>query len=376
MRKGTIFTFILGTRPEIIKLSPLIRLCQKKHISFKIIHSGQHYSYDMDKVFFKELDLPKPDYRLNIRSKAPYMQGEHTGRMLIEIEKILLKDMPKAVIVQGDTNTVLAGAMTAEKISTTKNYTGFEIKIAHVEAGLRSFDRSMPEEINRFLVDHISDFLFVPTHLQKKLVLKEGVPGGNIYITGNTIVDAVYSNLKLADKKKKALKKYGVSNKNYILFTLHRQENVDSKEKFRSIVEGVNNVSRILGLPVIFPVHPRTLKKIDKFNLKFNRSVKMIEPLDFLSFLCFEANAALILTDSGGVQEEACILKVPCVTLRENTERPETVAAGANIVAGIDPKRIVRASLKMYAIKRDWKNPFGDGKASNKILDILLKELT
>jgi UDP-N-acetylglucosamine 2-epimerase (non-hydrolysing) len=371
----TIFTFILGTRPEIIKLSPLIRLCQKKRIPFKIIHSGQHYSYDMDRVFFKELNLPKPDYRLDIRSKAPYMQGEHTGRMLIEIEKILLKDMPKAVIVQGDTNTVLAGAMTAEKISTTKSYTGFEIKVAHVEAGLRSFDRSMPEEINRFLVDHISDFLFTPTALQRKMVLKEGVPAGNIYITGNTIVDAVLANLKLALKKKDVLKKYNIEKGKYILLTLHRQENVDSKEKFSSIVGGIKLTCNKLKMPVLFPAHPRTVKKMAKFGLGFGGNVKIIDPVDFLSFLYLEANAALILTDSGGVQEEACILKVPCVTLRENTERPETVRVGSNMIAGTEPKKILRTALKMAGKKRNWANPFGDGRSAEKMVSILLKKL-
>ena len=372
MRNRPIFTFILGTRPEIIKLSPLIRLCQKRRIPSKVIHSGQHYSYAMDEVFFKELSLPKPDYRLSIRSRAPYMQGEHTGRMLIEIEKILLKDMPKAVVVQGDTNTVLAGAMTAEKISTTKSYTGFEIKIAHVEAGLRSFDRTMPEEINRFIVDHISDFLFVPTPLEKRIVLKEGVPEKNIYITGNTIVDAVQSNLGLAKKKSVVLTKLGLGRNDYILLTLHRQENVDSKERFASIVKGINLVCDAIDLPVIFPIHPRTAKKIKRFGLKFDNRIKAIEPLDFLSFLYLEANASLILTDSGGVQEESCILKVPCVTLRENTERPETIKAGSNMIGGIDAEGIVNASMQMAQRKRDWRNPFGDGKAADRILDILV----
>lgn len=375
MRNKTLLTFILGTRPEIIKLSPLIRLCQNKRTPFKIIHSGQHYSYDMDRVFFKELGLPKPDYRLDIRSKAPYMQGEHTGRMLIEIEKILLKDMPKAVIVQGDTNTVLAGAMTAEKISTTKSYTGFDIKVAHVEAGLRSFDRTMPEEINRFIVDHISDFLFVPTDIERRIVLKEGVPKENIYITGNTIADAVSSNLKLAKHKNKILKNCGVEKNNYLLLTLHRQENVDSKERFSSIVRGIKLVADSFKIPVIFSAHPRTVKKMDKFNLRFGPGVKIIKPVDFLSFLCLEANASLILTDSGGIQEEACILRVPCVTLRENTERPETVKAGSNIIGGTEPKGILKASLKIIGGRRDWLSPFGDGHAAEKMLSILLKNL-
>jgi UDP-N-acetylglucosamine 2-epimerase (non-hydrolysing) len=373
--KKTLFTFILGTRPEIIKLSPLIKLCRKKCVPFKIIHTGQHYSYDMDKIFFKELALPRPDYHLDIRSSAPYKQGEHTGRMLIEIEKILLKDMPKAVIVQGDTNTALAGAMTAEKISTTRSYTGFEIKVAHVEAGLRSFDRTMPEEINRFIVDHISDFLFVPTPLQRRIALKEGLPDKNIFITGNTIVDAVSPNLTLAHKKKKILQKHNIRKGAYVLLTLHRQENVDSGKRFKSIIKGVNLVSGALDMDVIFPVHPRTMKKMGSFNIKFSRRIELTGSLDFLSFLYLEANAALILTDSGGVQEEACILRVPCVTLRENTERPETIRVGSNIIGGVKPESILKSSLKMARRKRSWKNPFGDGKAAERILNILLRGL-
>ena len=372
--KKTLFMFILGTRPEIIKLSPLIRLCQNKRVPFKIIHSGQHYSYAMDRVFFSELKLPMPDYRLDIRSKAPHMQGEHTGRMLIEIEKILLKDMPKAVIVQGDTNTALAGAMTADKISTTKSYTGFEIKVAHVEAGLRSYDRSMPEEINRFLVDHISDFLFVPTAIQKNIVLKEGVPSDNVFVTGNTIVDAVRANLALAGKKKAFLSKIGVKKGNFILLTLHRQENVDSEKTFRRICRGINLVTEKFGMSVVFPVHPRTEKKIRAFDIEFHNNVKVLRPLDFLTFLYAESTASLILTDSGGVQEEACMLKVPCVTLRDNTERPETIKVGANIISGRDPDEILKASLKMIEVRRDWPNPFGDGKASSRMLDILLRK--
>ncbi len=372
MTKKTLLTFICGTRPEIIKLSPLIKLCQKRKIPYKMIHSGQHYSYNMDRVFFKDLKLPKPDYTLSIRSKAPFMQGEHTGRMLIDIEKIILEDMPFCVVVQGDTNTALAGALTAEKISTTENYTGFEIKVAHVEAGLRSFDRTMPEEINRFLVDHISDFLFVPSQVEKKLVAKEGVPVRNIYITGNTIVDALDSNLKLAQRRKGILKKLGVEKNKYILLTLHRQENVDSKQRFLSILEGIKLVVEKLKMPLVFPAHPRTVKKMRQFNVKLKDGIKIIKPIDFLSFLYLESNAALALTDSGGVQEETCILKVPCVTLRENTERPQTLKVGSNIIGGITPSRILRSSLKMINKNRNWTNPFGNGKASDEMLKILL----
>lgn len=373
MKRRPRFIFIFGTRPEIIKLAPLIKLCQKRRVFFKMIHSGQHYSYDMDRVFFRDLQLPLPNYSLRIKSKAPYMQGNHTGRMLIEIEEILLEELPFAVIVQGDTNTALAGALCAEKISTTRDYTGFQINVAHVEAGLRSWDRSMPEEVNRFLVDHLSDFLFVPTALEKKIVTKEGVPASHIYVTGNTIVDAVQAHIKLSQRRRGLLEHLGIEQSRYALLTLHRQENVDSPLRFRSILQGIVLVAKRLKMPIIFPIHPRTVKALERFGIKPPRPIKMITPLDFLSFLYLESYASLILTDSGGVQEEACILKVPCVTLRENTERPQTVKVGSNIVGGVRPQNILAAAMEMVDKRRVWRNPFGDGKASQKMFDILWK---
>lgn len=363
---------IYGTRPEMIKLSPFIKLCQKHNVPFFCIHTGQHYSYEMDEIFFKELELPAPEYKLRIKSKAPYRQGEHTGRMLIEIEEILLREMPYCVVVQGDTNTAFAGALTAEKISTTESYTGFHIRVAHVEAGLRSFDRSMPEETNRFITDHLSDFLFVPTGQARKFLLKEGVPKSNIYITGNTIVDAVNQNISLAKKKSHILDKMKLEKNKYILLTLHRQENVDSKEVFTDIIKGLELVYRKVKAPIIFPMHYRTAKMLERFKLKMSQGVKVIAPLGFLDFICLEAMAQLVMTDSGGVQEETNILGVPCVTVRNNTERPETVAVGSNIVAGTKPGNILKAVRSMLARKRNWKNPFGDGKASQRMLDIIL----
>lgn len=365
--------FIYGTRPEIIKLSPLISLCEQKKIPFFCIHTGQHYSYKMDEVFFKELQLSSPQYNISTRSKASYRQGEHTGRMLIKIEEILLKEMPYCVIVQGDTNSVLAGALTAGKISTTESYTGFHIKVAHVEAGLRSFDRTMPEETNRFIADHLSDFLFVPTANEKEILLKEKVPKSWIYITGNTIVDAVKQYAGLAKKNSAILKNLGLTKNSYILLTLHRQENVDSKKIFANLLKGLSMVEDKLNLPVVFPVHPRTTKMLKKFKLKMPKSVKVIAPTGFLDFLWLETNAALVMTDSGGVQEETCILKVPCVTLRNSTERPETVAVGSNIIAGRKSEDILRASTRMLKSKRNWTNPFGDGKAAQRILSVLME---
>jgi UDP-N-acetylglucosamine 2-epimerase (non-hydrolysing) len=293
--------------------------------------------------------------------------------MLIGIEKILLKERPYCVIVQGDTNTALAGALTAEKISTTQSYTGLHIRVAHVEAGLRSFERSMPEETNRFIADHLSDFLFVPTLQQKMLLLKEGLTGQNIYITGNTIVDAVCQYISLAQRKSKVLKKLALESNGYILLTLHRQENVDSKDVFSNIISGLSKVIEKTKLPITFPIHPRTVKMARRFNLKMPQEMTIIEPAGFLDFLWLEANARLVLSDSGGVQEEACILKVPCVTLRNNTERPETVDVGANIIAGTTTLSILKAVDKMLKVRRNWKNPFGDGRTAERMLEILLK---
>lgn len=364
---------IYGTRPEIIKLSPIIKLCQKRSVPFFCIHTGQHYSYDMDEIFFKELNLAPPQYKLHIKSKAPYLQGDHTGRMLIEIEKILLREMPYCIIVQGDTNTAFAGALTAEKISTTESYTGFHIRVAHVEAGLRSYDRSMPEETNRFITDHLSDFLFVPTVKEKKIVLKEGVAENLIYISGNTITDAVKQCIGLARRKSTTLERLNLQKNSYILLTLHRQENVDSKKIFADILQGLERTYEKIKLPIIFPIHPRTAKMLDKFQLCLPQCIKMIKPVGFLDFLWLEANARLVLSDSGGVQEETCILKVPCVTLRNNTERPETIEVGSNLIAGTKPQDIVKAAFTMLERRRNWRNPFGDGKTADKILKVILK---
>ncbi|MFH1867998.1 MAG: UDP-N-acetylglucosamine 2-epimerase (non-hydrolyzing), partial [Candidatus Omnitrophota bacterium] len=348
------------------------------------IHTGQHYSYEMDRIFFEELDLPEPEFKLDIRSRAPYMQGDHTGRMLIEIEKKLLEDMPYCIVVQGDTNTALAGALVAGKISTTESFTGFHIKVAHVEAGLRSYDRSMPEETNRFLADHLADFCLTPTRRGRKILLREGVPKSRIHVTGNTIVDVVMKYSKKAESEGVGLAgsdiapnsgevDFGLQKNKYILLTLHRQENVDSEIRFKNILQGLSLVSSKLNLPIVFLAHPRTWKMMQKFKIEMPKGIYQRQPQGFINFLQLEMNAALILTDSGGVQEESCVLKVPCVTLRDNTERPETVKVGANIIAGTKPKAILKAAIRMSRRKRTWKNPLGDGRASERILKILMR---
>ncbi|MCK4429511.1 MAG: UDP-N-acetylglucosamine 2-epimerase (non-hydrolyzing), partial [Candidatus Aenigmarchaeota archaeon] len=292
--------------------------------------------------------------------------GEQTGKMLAGIEKLLQKEKPDIVLVEGDTNTVLAGALAASKL---------HIKVGHVEAGLRSYNRRMPEEINRVLTDHCSDILFPPTESSKEILLKSGFDEKIIFATGNTIVDAVYQNLEIANRKINILKDMNLKKGAYILVTAHREENVDVKENLENILKGVELLSKEFKLQIIYPIHPRTRKRIEEFNLEIPKSIKLIKPVGFLEFLQLEANAKLVLTDSGGVQEETCILKVPCVTLRDNTERPETLEVGSNVLAGTKPEKILERAKLMVNKKLDWENPFGDGKAGEKILKILTEKI-
>jgi len=350
---------VVGTRPEIIKMSPVIRECERLKLDYFILHTGQHYSYSMDRVFFEQLVLPRPKYNLDVGSGS---HAEQTGKILTGIERILIKEKPDVVLVQGDTNTVLAGALAAAKL---------HIKVGHVEAGLRSYDRYMPEEINRVLADHCSDFLFAPTEKSRQLLLKEGISDEKIFVTGNTIVDAVFQNLKLADKKMQILDELELKNQGYFLLTAHRQENVDDKGRFEGILKGLKQLVEEYDIPVIYPIHPRSRKQLERFDLEID-GVKLMDPLDFLGFLQLEKNAKVVLTDSGGVQEETCILGTPCVTLRDNTERPETIDVGSNILAGTIPKNIVDCVSVMSDSNKKWDNPFGDGKAGKRIIKTLL----
>lgn len=355
---------VLGTRPEIIKMSPVIRACEARHEDYFILHTGQHYSYGMDRVFFEELELPAPAYNLDVGSGTHAVQ---TGAILAGVEKVLLQTEPDILLVQGDTNTVLAGALAASKCCV---HDGAAIRTGHVEAGLRSFDRRMPEEVNRVLTDHLADYLFAPTETARRNLRDEGIPDGKIFVTGNTIVDAVNQNLALSEKKTDTVRDLGLKKREYFLVTLHRQENVDTRDRLTGIVRGLAAIGKEHGLPVVFPVHPRTEKMVKAFGIDMS-GIKTVPPLGFLEFLQLESQARLALTDSGGVQEEACILSVPCVTIRDTTERPETVEAGANVVAGFDPGGIAAAAAKMLDRKGSWKNPFGDGRAGERIIRIL-----
>lgn len=352
---------ILGTRPEIIKFSPIIRECELLGLDYFVLHTGQHYSYNMDRIFFEQLMLPNPKYNLDVGSGT---HGKQTGQMLIGIEKLLQQEMPNVVLVEGDTNTVLAGALAAVKLG---------IKVGHVEAGLRSYDRNMPEEVNRVLADHCSDFLFAPTEKSENILLSEGISKEKVFMVGNTVVDAVDQNLKIAKQNSHVLKQLDLTKSEYFVATVHRQENVDDKRRFGGIIEGLKKVQGYFCLPLIYPIHPRAQKQLKGLALD-TENLRLIEPLDYLGFLQLEANAMLVLSDSGGVQEETCILGVPCVTLRDNTERPETLDVGSNILAGTDSERILAAAKVSTSKKTGWVNPFGDGKTAQKIINILKKE--
>ncbi|MFC2073167.1 non-hydrolyzing UDP-N-acetylglucosamine 2-epimerase [Chloroflexota bacterium] len=349
---------VLGTRPEIIKMAPLIREFARRKCDFFILHTGQHYSYNLDKVFFEQLELPHPRYNLEVGSGS---HAEEIAKMLVGIERLLLEEKPDIVLVEGDTNSVLAAAVAAVKLN---------IKIGHVEAGLRSYDRSMPEEINRILTDHCSDYLFAPTEKAKEILLGEGIPRERVFVTGNTIVDSIYQNVEIARERSSALGTLNLSPGEYFLVTLHRQENVDNPLRFASILEGLDKVATEFHVLMVYPVHPRSRKMMSEFKLQ-PRELRLVDPLDYLSFLQLESHARLILTDSGGVQEEACVLGVPCVTLRDNTERPETIEVGSNILAGAIAEKILECSKFMLGKENNWSNPFGDGKAGERILNII-----
>ena len=356
--KNNKIAFVLGTRPEIIKLSPVIKELARRTDDFIIIHSNQHYSSNLDEIFFKELDLPKADYNLNVSSEKKH--GAMVGKMLIKLEDILIKEKPDWVVVQGDTNTVLAGALAASKLN---------IKIAHVEAGLRSYDRTMPEELNRVVTDHLSSVLFCPSQETYKIASGEGIDAERLIVTGNTIVDSIYQIKTLIKRVKLKTHIPG----EYFLCTLHRPSNVDDKEVLSNIFKKLTALSRVYEIPIILPIHPRTENRLKEFKINLDKHhIILLPPAGYLEMLKLESQSKLILTDSGGIQEEACILRVPCVTLRKNTERPETIKVGANMLANAD--NLLEAVKTMLSKTRNWKNPFGDGKSSIKIINLIHKQ--
>jgi UDP-N-acetylglucosamine 2-epimerase (non-hydrolysing) len=352
-------TFVLGTRPEIIKTAPVIRECDRRDVPMDILHTGQHYSESLDEVFFQQLQLPTPKTNLSVGSGS---HGTQTGTMLSEIEDELLASEPDVVVVQGDTNSALAGALAGSKL---------DMDVAHIEAGLRSFDREMPEETNRVLVDHVSEYLFPPTDGAVDQLRREGIPDSRITVTGNTIADAVQQYSTQATVESDVLERLGVDSEGFYLLTAHREENVDHPERFEALLSGVDRYATTTETDVIYPIHPRARKQLQNYGIQVPESIRLVEPQDFFDFLRLEAAASLVFTDSGGVQEESCILGTPCVTLRYSTERPETVHVGANCIAGLAPQDIVAAAEQMVTKNGSWDSPFGDGRASERILAAL-----
>lgn len=358
---------VLGTRPQIIKSAILIHLANKEpEIELSIIHTGQHYDYEMTKIFFEEFGLPDPIVNLNVGSGS---HAKQTARIMVRLERILLKQRLDLVVVPGDTNSTLAGALTAVKLHTP---------VAHIEAGARSFDMKMPEEVNRRLTDHCSTLLFTPTDICTKNLLKEGMEENKIYQVGDTMYDVLLQQLSKAEKTR-ILEQLGLKPKTYTLLTIHRPENVDNLENLKGIIEAV---IRLKPLTVVFPVHPRTQKQLRKTGLhkkvEKEAHIRLIKPQGYLETINLIKNARLVLTDSGGMQKEAFWLKTPCITLRETTEWPETVEIGANSLVGANTQKIVEKFTEVLDKEkeilnrlRNSPNPFGNGKASQKIIGVV-----
>jgi len=343
---------IVGARPQFIKAAPLSRELRKKYEEI-LIHTGQHYDREMSKIFFDELSIPEPNYNLEVGSGT---HGYQTGEMLKKLEEVLIKEKPDIVLVYGDTNSTLAGALASAKL---------HIKLGHIESGLRSYDKNMPEEINRVLTDHISDLLFCPTKVSVENLKKEGIKKG-VYLVGDVMYDSLIYNIKIAEKNSEILKKLELNKKDYLLLTIHRAENTDNIE---NLVKILNSLSKI-DEKIIFPVHPRTRNVIEKYKIKIGGNIVLIEPLSYLDFIKLEKYAKKILTDSGGMQKEAYILKVQCITLRDRTEWIETIEDGWNILVSRDENKIIDA-VKNFNPKEKQRNVYGDGKASEEIVEIL-----
>jgi len=360
---------VAGARPNFMKVAP-VYFELKKYPQFKpiIVHTGQHYDKEMSELFFRDLKLPKPDIYLGVGSGT---HAEQTSKIMIEFEKVCMKVKPHLVIVVGDVNSTIACALTSAKLL---------IPVAHVEAGLRSFDRTMPEEINRLLTDQISDFLFTTCEDANRNLLNEGIPADKIFFVGNVMIDTLKKHLQIS-RKLHIREKLDLRDIDYGILTLHRPSNVDDVNTLQRIMEGVSRVSR--RLPIIFPAHPRTKKKLENIEfLKYKPHLKqgciLTPPLGYLEFLSLMANAKLVMTDSGGIQEETTILDISCLTLRNNTERPITITHGTNTLVGTEPDKIVQEAIsiikkKPNRQKRPKRPKYWDGNAAKRLVKIITK---
>ncbi len=347
---------VVGARPNFMKMAPVVVELQKRGIAQRLVHTGQHYDAAMSTVFFEELGLPQPDAFLGIGSGT---HAQQTARAMIALEEDLTQQKPSMVVVAGDVNSTAAAAMTASKLG---------IPVAHVEAGLRSFDRSMPEELNRIVTDHLSDLLFTTEESGNLNLQREGIPSGKIHFVGNCMVDSLrrYRSEAVGRRPWEPL---GVAENGYALVTLHRPSNVDSDERLTDLLGMLGVISS--RLPVLFPVHPRTSRAIQRLGLPTPETLVLLDPLPYITFLGLMSAAKVVLTDSGGIQEETTALGVPCLTLRSNTERPSTVDLGTNELLGDDLGRISPALNRIN--NGDWKRgvtpPLWDGKAGVRVVD-------
>lgn len=354
---------VVGTRPEIVKMAPIVRELQKNSIPLVLVHCGQHYDYNMSKQFIEELKLPKPRYGFKIEA---YLPGIQTGRIMAAVERTIGEVKPKLVVVEGDTNGVLASALAAVKLN---------VLVGHVEAGLRSFDLRMPEEHNRRLVDHISTYLFAPTQNAKANLKHENV-WGKIYVTGNTIIDAVMQHLPIAERKSRIMET--IRFEEFALATAHRAENVDDPTILRNLVEAFTESP----IAIVYPVHPRTKKRLQQYGmwnkLSTSKNVQLVSSLGYFDFLMLMKNCEMILTDSGGLQEEATahLIRKRVLVIRLSTERPEAVKAGFAKVVGVTKENILNSMEQTMKTKNTlpFSSPFGDGKAAKRIVDILREE--
>ncbi len=347
---------LVGTRPEIIKMAPVIRELQRCKLPFLFIHSNQHYSEEMDAVILSDLGLPSPDLHLRVGSGSHAVQ---TGKIMAGVETICLEHQPQVLLVHGDTNTTLAGALAAKKL---------HIPVAHIEAGLRSFDNAMPEEINRILTDRISDIMFAPTESAKQNLLKEGLSSDTIFVTGNTIVDALNQNVELA-KNSTFLTENNLKANQYTLVTVHRAENTDTPEAFQAILKLLNHAHQKLNQTLLWPLHPRIAHILQQQQITLPDFILTTPPLGYIDMLAVMSQASLIMTDSGGLQEEAYLLHKPLITLRTSTERPETLSA--NFIIGTEPAKFDQAWQAYQDGQVSWSDALGTGQAAQKIVATL-----
>ncbi|MBM4175165.1 MAG: UDP-N-acetylglucosamine 2-epimerase (non-hydrolyzing) [Ignavibacteria bacterium] len=356
---------VVGARPNFMKVAPLHRAFQKYNdqVQHLICHTGQHYDVNMSKVFFEELELPKPDFYLGVGSGS---HAEQTAKIMIEFEKVLLKEKPNLVIVVGDVNSTVACSLVAVKLG---------IKVAHVEAGLRSFDRTMPEEINRLLTDSIADYLFITEVSGVQNLSNEGIDEGKVFFVGNCMIDSLINYLPKIDRSK-ILTEMSLASREYIVVTLHRPSNVDDPSNIKEIFSQFSSLAE--NYKIVFPIHPRTRKNLEHAGLTdIHKNILLIDPIGYIDFVNLVKNSALVLTDSGGIQEETTYLKIPCLTLRDNTERPITTTLGTNKLIGTNYNKIYDEAHSRLNKKQTDSSipPLWDGKAGERIAEILVKNL-